>query len=956
MPLDDEDIDRVENSTNIFSKNGLEGTVQIVSSDIYGGPEQGFFIDESMSREDDDIEVSTFSDASTTVSSGDFLEIVQGGAICHDGICDFEKFSNRPPHSSDQTIIDEPVYNYRAKPLNNMLILQIGTKYYPLYGDKALAKSGGVRKITIDDGIEVPLENLDNIGLEYKDSFLTSRSCRECTVSEEMPLYGEEILRMYKYYNIKYLEQEKFYVSKIKGVLSNIGTNNTLRLIQPFSVDNVGGKYATLKVRKRKLTPKLQCGLVNPDTDRVENWRTVNLSENGLGTINLTGKGFLAFRAIHTVPNSYGNIKIKYKVQEAVSSLVESERGIFREPIYDIKVRLFGSNGEGGIIQNSFNNFINDTRVIGIIRAILVFYICYTALMLLIGETSFTPGECVNRILRFSVVVAVLSPGGWELLDTYIFDLIITGAMELISNYFPDVLIPGVIYDTPEEKVISTFEAMFTYLLDLRYLYNIGMIALQNPIIAFIAIFSLIVVLHSIFKMILLYVVSIFSLGFLMMLSPIFIPFYLFEYTKKMASTWLSMLFSLALQPLLLFIAGGLILNMVWIVFTSILAFDVQNRCYFAFCLLQLPEAVSQYNTPVSFAGINNFTVSLTIVVALVAYIADSFPNLMTQIGMSIATGGFVGVGLQTGRFFSTVQNIRGRINQISQVRGQIRQGEQFAATVARMNPDTRTGSFRDKVASTLPGVGIGADTAGALLLKRSALSSKLAELSEKGVASTDIRAKKLNKKIQKLDKKLDSRGVALKQKREKLEDKKAVLKAGGVADDDPRMQKLDKKIGKVALEESLAAQRERSYADMSKGELRELYTSGLDKGIIRKELLERRKEAVSQFDQASHDAEDTFKKQEKFLSQERRRVISDTKLADDAREEQLHSIEERESSLDERQRSYFEEKKRLEKEFRDTDPLRSESDTETGWDERVKGVSRATDQAFETTQGMDDK
>lgn len=71
--------------------------------------------------------------------------------------------------------------------------------------------------------------------------------------------------------------------------------------------------------------------------------------------------------------------------------------------------------------------------------------------------------------------------------------------------------------------------------------------------LSLVGIFTVISLLLFIFHVTYLYLSSIIAIGFLLLISPIIIPFALFNYTKRLSEKWLNMLISSMLTPMIMF-------------------------------------------------------------------------------------------------------------------------------------------------------------------------------------------------------------------------------------------------------------------------------------------------------------------------------------------------------------------------------------------------------------------
>ena len=211
------------------------------------------------------------------------------------------------------------------------------------------------------------------------------------------------------------------------------------------------------------------------------------------------------------------------------------------------------------ITQVMFENFVGQgptstAVLVNTIRIVLVLWIIFYGIAFMFGMVEQTQMDFLYRIVKFSVVVTLISPGAWNTFNTYFFTLFREGADYIISVvstlHIPDG--PGGGPHPNFSFLDDTFGAFFSSatwkkLASLLVMPPVGWIALIMIIIAmgfFIA---------GVAQAIIIYIMAIIAVSLLIVVSPLFITFVLFQHTKNLFEGWFKLLLSFSFQPILVF-------------------------------------------------------------------------------------------------------------------------------------------------------------------------------------------------------------------------------------------------------------------------------------------------------------------------------------------------------------------------------------------------------------------
>jgi type IV secretion system protein VirB6 len=203
------------------------------------------------------------------------------------------------------------------------------------------------------------------------------------------------------------------------------------------------------------------------------------------------------------------------------------------------------NNSANGIIPNIFMNIVSSPGYKLAVYGMLCLYVMFTGLSYLIGNIEVTNKELVSRIVKFSIVSALIgSQNVWKVFHDNLFIYFVEGSAELLNMVQNAGAIgPG------SSSLLGLMIATQTQ----AKLWSILFTKWSGFIYIILFLIVLIMILAMTFEAAVLYLTSLIAIGIIIVLGPIFVSFLLFESTRSLFENWLKQLISYAIQPLILF-------------------------------------------------------------------------------------------------------------------------------------------------------------------------------------------------------------------------------------------------------------------------------------------------------------------------------------------------------------------------------------------------------------------
>ena len=209
----------------------------------------------------------------------------------------------------------------------------------------------------------------------------------------------------------------------------------------------------------------------------------------------------------------------------------------------------------GDATQNLFTAFTNSTAYQSALAAVFTMVVLFFGVNFMTGvgqQPSFA--EVLKRLLKLGTVITLISPGGWYFFNETVVHFFNDGTDDLVSA----VNSIGTGIQTPPggspffqlDRIASVLVQPDTIVMLMSNLFTGGPYGLAMGGLMTIAFMGFIKLLVEALKT---YAVCFVARSMLLGLAPIFFAFMLFEKTKQLFLSWINVLVSMSLQPILMF-------------------------------------------------------------------------------------------------------------------------------------------------------------------------------------------------------------------------------------------------------------------------------------------------------------------------------------------------------------------------------------------------------------------
>jgi type IV secretion system protein VirB6 len=249
--------------------------------------------------------------------------------------------------------------------------------------------------------------------------------------------------------------------------------------------------------------------------------------------------GVLWLRVLNDNSEVYGSINIAYSYYTGNTVISDILYHGIVEPIQEL-------------ILNTAKQFytalaLNPTYQL-LLRTILTLFIIYRALQFLAGNYKVTLDKLLSDVLRVIVLIAILSPGSWEYFYTNGFKIFSEGmgylfkeVVGLTSNPDNPFGFMDIIFDKYTNE--DLWVILFTEFIAVYHGLTVTAIMTVIAILSF-----LVLVIDIVVAYVFAYIVIVVLIGF----APLFVTLMLFERTRGIFDSWISVMFSYMIQPTIL--------------------------------------------------------------------------------------------------------------------------------------------------------------------------------------------------------------------------------------------------------------------------------------------------------------------------------------------------------------------------------------------------------------------
>jgi type IV secretory pathway VirB6-like protein len=320
-------------------------------------------------------------------------------------------------------------------------------------------------------------------------------------------------------------------------------------------------------------------------------------------------------------------------------STVDTDKGLLQSLVYEFVKKL------KDISQAIFEGFQSNNHYLTIIRLLLVLYIGLLGLMFMAGIAQINQKEGVIIVFKLSLVIMLLSDSSFEFFNDFFFKAFSFESM----NYFANIVIPDIqmdiapglnpenedcFSDAVEVKMLCVLEKDLKLFFMWDFWNRVVGLAFSGFFIGAIAI-TIGIIMYGIVivKITALYCVSLLAMTVTLSLSPIFLPFMLFKYTKNFFNAWVKQLISLLLQPLFMFIAITLFRIVFIVLIQGLMGNGSCKLCWieiFGWCILEIYYPLSLGSSP-SFASLPMSNIGILLSLYFVGHGMYSFATEVTS-------------------------------------------------------------------------------------------------------------------------------------------------------------------------------------------------------------------------------------------------------------------------------------------------------------------------------------
>lgn len=385
-----------------------------------------------------------------------------------------------------------------------------------------------------------------------------------------------------QYLQYRFLDLNNDFSHNTGGYVLNIKQTKCRRINGEFFTDTFENRGKVLYV----IAPSGQ----NPNNDLSGLIQTeiipTKISGDSSITPDTSGRLWLK---ISNKPEDYKDSIGQYNVQSFTSKPTGQFSSSILTPLFDnlkgkvmeMSKTIFKNmtcyNG-GGAQYSSCINFFN------LIKGMLILYIMVYGAMFLLGMTQITQTDLVIRVVKIAIVAGLLNGKTFNFFNEYVFNFVMNFSDSIIAD------MSGYSLFTNDNNISNPF--MFLDSLLSKVLFSqtffaqiVGLIALGiTGVLYFILIFvGLVVTVITLLRAIAIYIMAFMGIAVLIGLTPLFLTFLLFDYTRYLFDNWVKFLIQFMLEPVVL-MAGIIILSQLFTIYVDfVLGYSVCWKCVMPF-------------------------------------------------------------------------------------------------------------------------------------------------------------------------------------------------------------------------------------------------------------------------------------------------------------------------------------------------------------------------------------
>lgn len=227
------------------------------------------------------------------------------------------------------------------------------------------------------------------------------------------------------------------------------------------------------------------------------------------------------------------------------------------------------------------------TNFFSYIKAILTLYIMVYAAMFLLGMVQISQTDLVIRVIKIGIVAGLMSHKTFDFFSSYVFDFVtgfsdqmianMSGYSSMFSTGGEGVSITGIssggALETTKKQISNPMmflESLMTrvflsqtFMSQILALISMGISGILYFIIIFIA---LAITIITVFRAIAIYIMAFLAIAVLISLTPLFLTFMLFDFTRYLFDNWIRFAFRYMMEPVVL-MAGIIVLTQLFTIY-----------------------------------------------------------------------------------------------------------------------------------------------------------------------------------------------------------------------------------------------------------------------------------------------------------------------------------------------------------------------------------------------------
>lgn len=277
-------------------------------------------------------------------------------------------------------------------------------------------------------------------------------------------------------------------------------------------------------------------------------------------------------------PETVGKNKLTQTECEALTYQVEEENPETGAKTTVTKNRIW----RPGVTQFMYEILVHSKVFVDTVRAMMVLVIIIYAMMFMMGMLKEAHTTVIKQIIKLAIIVQLISPNSWQFFNNYLFSVFIDGMDSLISTIaggFMNTAAAGQIYNvTSVDNPFAFADETLNKLLSNATWTKMLAIAVTSPI-GLLYFFGILAGMYffivAIFRAAIVYALSLFVIALLLIISPIFIVLWMFDFTKYYFNKWAMSLINYMFQPVIVLTALSIFNVFVYSALYNILHFSV---------------------------------------------------------------------------------------------------------------------------------------------------------------------------------------------------------------------------------------------------------------------------------------------------------------------------------------------------------------------------------------------